>query len=100
MTELILDVAQEDLPPGHPVTRTRKSRTWHVVQILIAVAVVVLCFAYAIPKFASYSEVWTEVRTMTPFEVLLLTLATALNLVTYWWQNMVSIPNLSLWKAA
>jgi uncharacterized membrane protein YbhN (UPF0104 family) len=27
-------------------------------------------------------------------------LATAFNLVTYWWQNMVSIPNLGLWKAA
>jgi hypothetical protein len=61
---------------------------------------VVLCFAYAIPKFASYSEVWTEVKTMTPFEILLLLLATALNLVTYWWQNMASMPNLGLWKAA
>jgi uncharacterized membrane protein YbhN (UPF0104 family) len=100
MTELVVDSAQEDLPPGHPAARKRKSRAWHVVQILIAVAVVVLCFAYAIPKFASYSEVWTEVKTMTPFEILLLMLATALNLVTYWWQNMVSIPNLGLWQAA
>jgi putative heme transporter len=100
MTELLDDVAREDLPPGHTATKKRKSRAWHVVQILIAVVVVLLCFAYAIPKFASYSEVWAEVRTMTAFEVLLLLLATALNLVTYWWQNMVSIPNLSLWKAA
>src|SRR5215475_14215011 len=100
MTELVVDSAQEDLPPGHPAARKRKSRAWHVVQVLIAVAVVVLCFAYAIPKFASYSDVWTEVKTMTPFEILLLMLATALNLVTYWWQNMVSIPNLGLWKAA
>ena len=100
MTELVVDSAQEDLPPGHPAKRKRKSRVWHVVQVLVAVAVVILCFAYAIPKFASYSEVWTEVKTMTPFEILLLMLATAFNLVTYWWQNMVSIPNLGLWKAA
>jgi putative heme transporter len=26
--------------------------------------------------------------------------ATALNLVTYWWQNMVSIPRVGLWQAA
>jgi uncharacterized membrane protein YbhN (UPF0104 family) len=100
MSELIDDVAQDGLPPGHPATKKRKSRAWHVVQILLAVVVVVVCFVYAIPKFASYSEVWTEVKTMTPLEILLLLLATALNLVTYWWQNMVSIPNLSLWKAA
>jgi putative heme transporter len=100
MTEQIGDEAQEDLPPGHPAKKKRKSRAWHVAQILLAVAVVVACFAYAIPKFASYSEVWTEVKTMTPFEIGLLLVATALNLVTYWWQNMVSIPNLSMWKAA
>src|SRR5262245_27950133 len=92
--------APEDFPPGHPVTKKRKNRTVHVVQILLAVSVVVACFAYAIPKFASYSEVWTQVRKMTPFEILLLLLATALNLWTYWWQNMVSIPNLGIWKAA
>jgi putative heme transporter len=100
MSEIVDIEAQEGLPPGHPATKKRKSRAWHLAQVLIAVVVVILCFAYAIPKFASYSEVWTEVKTMTPFEVLLLLLATALNLVTYWWQNMVSIPNLSLWKAA
>jgi len=100
MSEIVDIESQEGLPPGHPATKKRKSRAWHLAQVLIAVVVVVLCFAYAIPKFASYSEVWTEVKTMTPFEVLLLLLATALNLVTYWWQNMVSIPNLSLWKAA
>jgi hypothetical protein len=70
------------------------------VQIVLAVFVVLLSSLYAIPKFASYSEVWTQVKTMTPFEMLLLLIATALHLVTYWWQNMVSIPDLSLWKAA
>jgi uncharacterized membrane protein YbhN (UPF0104 family) len=100
MTDLVTDVAPEGLPPGHPAKKKRKSRTFRAVQILLAVVVVAACFVYAIPKFASYSEVWTEVKTMTPFEIGLLLLATALNLVTYWWQNMVSIPNLSLWKAA
>src|SRR5207344_3087562 len=78
----------------------RKRPVWRVVQILLAVAVVAISFLYAIPKIANYSEVWTEIRDMTPLELLFLLAATALNLVTYWWANMVSIPNLGLWQAA
>jgi hypothetical protein len=37
---------------------------------------------------------------MTPLELGFLLAATAMNLVTYWWANMVSIPNLGLWQAA
>jgi hypothetical protein len=48
MTELIADEAQEALPPGHPANKKRKSRAWHVAQILLAVAVVIACFFYAI----------------------------------------------------
>jgi len=78
----------------------RKPPVWRVVQILLAVAVVAISFFYAIPKIANYSEVWTEIRNMTWLELLFLFAATALNLVTYWWANMVSIPNLGLWQAA
>ena len=79
---------------------TRKRSVWRVVQVLLAVAVVAISFLYAIPKIANYSEVWTEIRDMTRLELLFLFAATALNLVTYWWANMVSIPNLGLWQAA
>jgi putative heme transporter len=78
----------------------RKRPVWRVVQILLAVSVVAISFLYAIPKIANYSEVWTEIRDMTRLELLFLFAATALNLVTYWWANMVSIPNLGLWQAA
>ena len=79
---------------------THKRPVWRVVQVLLAVAVVAISFLYAIPKIANYSEVWTEIRDMTRLELLFLFAATALNLVTYWWANMVSIPNLGLWQAA
>ena len=79
---------------------THKHPVWRVVQVLLAVAVVAISFLYAIPKIANYSEVWTEIRDMTRLELLFLFAATALNLVTYWWANMVSIPNLGLWQAA
>jgi putative heme transporter len=86
--------------PGVGAARPKKSRVRHVVQILLAVAVVAVSFLYAIPKIANYSEVWAEITDMTPLELGFLMLATALNLITYWWANMVSIPNLGLWQAA
>ena len=81
-----------------PKKRTRTG--WRVVQVLLAVAVIAVCFLYAIPKLANYSEVWTAITDMTPLELGFLIAATALNLLTYWWANMVSIPNLGLWQAA
>lgn len=99
MTEDVVLDAQVEGEPGVAAPK-RKSPVWRVVQILLAVAVVAISFLYAIPKIASYSEVWTEIKAMTPLEIGFLLAATALNLVTYWWANMVSIPNLGLWQAA
>jgi putative heme transporter len=93
-------IAASDASPGVPAPKKETSRGWLVVKSLLAAAVIVACFFYAIPKFASYSDVWTEIQTMTPLEIGILLVATALNLVTYWWQNMVSIPGLGLWQAA
>lgn len=98
MTDHVLGAPVEG-DPGVAAPK-RKRPVWRVVQILLAVAVVAISFFYAIPKIASYSEVWTEIKAMTPLEIGFLLAATALNLVTYWWANMVSIPNLGLWQAA
>jgi uncharacterized membrane protein YbhN (UPF0104 family) len=99
VTDVEVAAPPEDGDLGIRAT-TRKRPVWRVVQILLAVAVVAISFLYAIPKIANYSEVWTEITDMTPLELLFLLAATALNLVTYWWANMVSIPNLGLWQAA
>ena len=99
MTDVEVVAPAEDGDLGMSAPK-RKRPVWRVVQILLAVAVVAISFLYAIPKIANYSEVWTEIRDMTRLELLFLFAATALNLVTYWWANMVSIPNLGLWQAA
>ncbi len=78
----------------------KKNKLWRVVQILISVVLVVGIFVYAIPKLADYSSVWKEITSMTWLEITSLVLATAFNLLTYWWQNMAAIPGLGLWKAA
>ena len=99
MTDVGIVAPPEDGDLGISAPK-RKRPVWRVIQILLAVAVVAISFLYAIPKIANYSEVWTEITDMTPLELLFLLAATALNLVTYWWANMVSIPNLGLWQAA
>ena len=99
VTDDIVGTPPGDDEPGVSAPK-RTSPVWRVVQILLAIAVVAISFLYAIPKIANYSEVWTEITDMTPLELMFLIAATALNLVTYWWANMVSIPNLGLWQAA
>ena len=93
-------LAASDTPPDARPPERETSRGWLVVKVAVSVVVIVACFFYAIPKFASYSQVWTVITTMTPLQIGILVVATALNLLTYWWQNMVSIPRLGLWQAA
>ncbi len=100
MTDAVVEAPPGDVGPVATSPKRRASRTWRVAQVAIAIAVVAVSFLYAIPKIADYSEVWTEITAMTPLELGFLLAATALNLVTYWWANMVSIPNLGLWQAA
>lgn len=98
MTDAI--VAASDSSPEVPAPKVRANRGWLVAKALLAVVIIAACFLYAIPRFASYSQVWAVIGTMTPLEIGILLAATVLNLITYWWQTMVSIPGLSLWQAA
>ena len=92
-----------EIPPAGSAdvpARKRASPVWRTVQILVALAIVIACFAYAIPKVANYSDVWTAITRMTAVQIGLLLAATAFNLLTYWWQNMALLPGLRLWPAA
>ena len=100
MTDTVVDEAPAGAVPVATPSKKRTSKGGRIAQIFLAVAVVAVSFLYAIPKIANYSDVWTEITDMTPLELGFLLAATALNLVTYWWANMVSIPNLGLWQAA
>jgi uncharacterized membrane protein YbhN (UPF0104 family) len=85
---------------GESSARPGHSRTRQIVQIVLSVVVVVAIFAFAIPKIADYASVWRAVTSMTWLELTTLVLATVFNLLTYWWQNMASLPGLGLWQAA
>lgn len=84
-----------------PGVRTpRKRRLRGAAQAIVSLALVLGIFVFAIPKIADYSQVWTAISAMTWLELGSLAVATAFNLLTYWWQNMASIPGLGLWQAA
>lgn len=78
----------------------RRKRGWRIAQIALSVVVVVAIFAFAIPKIADYSAVWDAITAMTSLEIASLVVAMVFNLVTYWLQNMASLPGLGIWQAA
>jgi putative heme transporter len=80
---------------------TRKPLGWKkVVGYIISVVIVVAIFAWAIPKYANYRDVWAAIRTLTPLETWSLIAATIFNLITYWWANQAALPGLGIGKAA
>lgn len=88
-------------PPAPPGSTARKALGWkRIVGYAISVVIVVAIFAWAIPKFANYRDVWAAIQTLTPLESLSLVAATIFNLVTYWWANQAALPGLGIGKAA
>ncbi|MDP9328853.1 MAG: YbhN family protein [Actinomycetota bacterium] len=71
-----------------------------VITGAVSLILVVVIFAYAIPRIASYGEVWSTVSTLTPLEFWSLLAATVFNLFTYWLANMAALPGLKLGQAA
>jgi uncharacterized protein (TIRG00374 family) len=81
--------------------RTRKPLGWKkIVGYVVSIVIVVGIFAWAIPKFADYRDVWAAIKTLTPVETWSLVGATLFNLVTYWWANQAALPGLGIGKAA
>ncbi len=71
-----------------------------VLQGLLSLTVVVAIFAFVLPQFASYSDVWEAIREMTWLEVATLLAVTIWNLVTYWFVLMSVLPGLRFSQAA
>lgn len=84
--------------PTRPATTTW---TWkRIVGILVSVIIVVGIFAWGIPRFANYGDIWRAMQTLTALEAALLTALMVFNLITYWWANQAALPGLGIGKAA
>jgi len=84
-------------PEPAPASRSVLRR---VIPVAISIVIVVGIFAYAIPRFAAYSDVLASIRELTPIEFWSLFAAMLLNLATYWFANMAALPGLGLGHAA
>jgi uncharacterized protein (TIRG00374 family) len=65
----------------------------------VGIAVVVVTFAFVLPRIADYRDVWEVVQTLSWTDVLLLAAATLLNLVTFAPPWMAALPGLQFRQA-
>ena len=79
--------------------KRRKGRT-RIVGIAVSVVVIAGVFAFALPRIADYGDVWDEVQTLSWQWLVVLALATLLNLATYGPPLVAALPGLSYLRAS
>src|SRR5580704_15688336 len=96
-------------PPGagsrddgpQPVTGGRRSRgARKVLRGAVSAALIAAAFGFALPHFASYHSVWASLQAMTWPYVLLVGVAAAASLASYWFGICAVLPSLRLREAA
>jgi putative heme transporter len=68
--------------------------------VIVSVAVIVATFGFAVPKFASYSQVWPILGDLPIAQIVWLVVAQFLNSATYWLVYLAALPGLGFWQAA
>ena len=86
--------ASTAVPPRSRWTRWRRA-----LAPALSLALVAAVFVWFLPQFTSLSAVWASVRAMTGFEIGLLLLAAAWNLMTYQFLVVATTPGMNLRQA-
>jgi len=89
----------DQCPPG-PAATNAPRRGRKAVRGLASAALVVAAFGFALPRFASYHSVWASLQTMTWPYALLIGVAAAASLASYWFGICAVLPSLRLREAA
>jgi uncharacterized protein (TIRG00374 family) len=71
-----------------------------VLRTAVSAAVVAAAFGFALPHFASYHSVWASLQTMTWVYVVLIGIAAAASLASYWFGICAVLPSVRLREAA
>lgn len=71
-----------------------------IARAVVAIAVLVVVFGFAIPRIADYGEAWDAIVAMTAGELVVLAIAGLWNLFTYWPVLVLAQPGLRLREAA
>jgi uncharacterized protein (TIRG00374 family) len=89
----------DQCPPASTATKPPR-RGRKVVRGALSLALVVAAFGFALPRFASYHSVWASLQTMTWPYALLIGVAAAASLASYWFGICAVLPSLRLREAA
>jgi putative heme transporter len=77
------------------IDRTAQRKTLkRRITLALGLVVLVLVFAWVIPKFADYGEVWRQIKTISPKWLIVLVIVDLINLATYAPNWMVAMPGL------
>jgi putative heme transporter len=93
-------LSEPQSPPEQTNGRSGKKTAIRVVEILISLSIIIGVFFFFVPTIASYSDVWATVKSLTGLQLLMLSAATLLNILTYWTQMVAFMPGLTLAQAA
>ena len=80
--------------------RKRRTGRARIVGTVVSVAVIGAVFAFALPRIANYGDVWDEIHKLSWQWLVVLGLATLLNLATYGPPLMAALPGLSYFHAS
>jgi putative heme transporter len=89
----------DQCPPGSTAIKTPR-RGREAIRGALSVALVVAAFGFALPRFASYHSVWASLQAMTWPYALLIGVAAAASLASYWFGICAVLPSLRLRQAA
>jgi uncharacterized protein (TIRG00374 family) len=78
----------------------KKITPGQIAAFVFGIAVVIVIFTVAIPRFADYGDVWNAMKTLTPLEFWSLMAAMVFNLYTYWLANQAALMGMSLGQSA
>jgi putative heme transporter len=86
---------------GQPVSgEGRPRRARKALRGAVSAALIVAAFGFALPRFASYHSVWASLQAMTWPYALLIGVAAAASLASYWFGICAVLPSLRLREAA
>jgi uncharacterized protein (TIRG00374 family) len=91
------EIVQVELDEAHKKRRHGRAR---IIGIAVSVIVIAGVFAFALPRIANYGEVWDVVQTLSWQWLVVLAIATLLNLSTYGPPLMAALPGLSYLRAS
>jgi len=92
------DLTMTEVEGGEPAPRAtgwRDPRVRRALQAAVSILLVGGIFYFVLGQFADLSSVWRAIRSLTRYEVAILLVLAAWNLVTYWIQMVVSTPGLT-----